>query len=122
MRYNGLRRLISCAIGLSFSASFGAGGFSLSPNFTYYPSVDSSTSPVFRIFDLLRWLLNLFPGHARGGKEPWTADFLELVDLCVADIILLYRDGKAAPKAIDDRGRSVMHHLTRSQVRRLLEA
>ncbi|KAJ0114451.1 hypothetical protein J7T55_010841 [Diaporthe amygdali] len=107
---------------LSFSTSFGAGGFSLSPKFTYYPSVDSSTAPVFRIFNMLHWFLNLFPWNADGATETWTATFLEFVDLCIADIILLYRDGKAAPKAIDDRGRSVMHHLTQSKVRQLLEA
>ena len=127
IRFAGLRRLISCAVGLSFSTSFGAGGFSLSPNFTYYPSVNSSTAPVFRILDLLHWFLVLLPDPNpfrtcppdQKKIEAWAESFLEFIDLCVYNIIFLYTREKAAPRAIDEYGRSVLHHLSRSQVRHL---
>lgn len=127
IRFSGLRRLISCAVGLSFSTSFGAGGFSLSPNFTYYPSVNSSTAPVFRILDLLHWFLVLLPDPCEPRTSPpdqkkidaWAGSFLKFIDICVENIMVLYRREKAAPRAIDEHGRSVLHHLSRSQVRSL---
>lgn len=125
VRFAGLRGLISCAVALSFSASFGAGGFSLSPNFAYYPSVNSSMAPVFRIMDLLHWFLVLLPlpvgwdTHPRDPKvtEAFAQSFLDFIDLCVDYIMFLYEKEKAAPRAIDEYGRSVLHHLSRSQVR-----
>lgn len=119
IRFAGLRGLINCAVGLSFSASFGAGGFSLSPNFTYYPSINSSTAPVFRILNLLDWFFWLILCSEETATEPSARTVLEFVDLCIADIIYLYREGKAAPHAIDEFGRSALHHFAQSQVRRL---
>lgn len=121
VRYTGLRRLISLAVGLSFSTSFGAGGFSLSPTFTYYPSVDSSTAPVFRILDLLHWFLEFLPFPVETATEALASTLLGFIDLCVANIFRLYMDGKAAPQAIDELGRSAMHYLSRTQVRHQCE-
>lgn len=129
IRFSGLRGLFSCAVGLSFSASFGAGGFSLSPNFTYHPAVSSSTAPEFRIMDLLHWFLLLFPREQRQSSRPYQGEmeearaksFLDFIDLCADNIMLLYRRGKASPQAIDEYGRSILHHLSRNQVRHLRE-
>lgn len=121
VRFNGLRGLISYAVGLSFSSSFGAGGFSLSPNFTYYPSVNSSTMPVFRIMDLLHWFLTLIPRYALYPDQTEVKEgaqtILHFIDLCVDNIMFLYTREKASPRAIDECGRSALHHLSRSQVR-----
>lgn len=125
VRFAGLRGLISCAVGLSFSSSFGAGGFSLSPNFTYYPSVNSSTAPVFRIMNLLQWFLMLLPCPLelqtscpdQTEVEEWAQSFLTFIDICIGNIMLLYEREKAAPRAIDEYGRSILHHLSESQVR-----
>lgn len=121
IRFAGLRGLINCAVGLSFSTSFGAGGFSLSPSFTYYPSVNSSTAPVFRILDLLRWFFKLLPFPVETATEALASTLLGFIDICIANIFRLYMDGKAAPQAIDELGRSAMHHLSRTQVRHQCE-
>lgn len=125
VRFAGLRGLISCAVALSFSASFGAGGFSLSPNFTYYPSVNSSTTPVFRVMDLLHWFLVLMPCPLQmqiscpdqTEVDEWVQSILDFIDLCMDNISFLYEREKASPRAIDEFGRSILHHLSRTQVR-----
>lgn len=103
--YTGLRRLVNRAVEFSFSYSFGAGGYSLSPNFTYYPCIDRARDPVFRILRLIKVIhrSSLWPG------ESSPHDFFEL---CIAEIVRLYRHGKASPKAVDNDGRGVLHHLT----------
>lgn len=116
LRYSGLRRLIECAIGLSFSSSFGAGGFSVSPGFTYYPSVDSSKAPVFRILDLMYWFLWSITGTPEEATEDLAMNWVEFIELCVANVMQLYREGKASPKSIDSCGRSAMHHLVQIMV------
>lgn len=81
--------------------------------------------------DLLHWFLVLLPypdedpyhyrprNHAK--MELWAQIFLDFIDLCVANIIILYKKEKASPRAIDEYGRSALHHLSRSQVRRVRE-
>lgn len=51
--------------------------------------------------------------------EAVSNDLLQFVDLCAENIMLLYRKGKASPRATDEYGRSIMHHLSRSPVRNL---
>lgn len=99
--FNGLHRVINRAVELSFSYSFGAGGCSLSPGFTYYPSIDGKRDPAFRIISLMDVFLKSDPPNR------WLeTDFLESA---IESIILLYRHGKASPKALDQHGRSILH-------------
>lgn len=100
--FKGLQGLISRAIEISFSYSFGAGGGSLSPSFTYYPTIDRRRDPAFRIMSLFNWAcLKLHEGES--GVE-------EFLEQCLESIALLYRRGKASPKAVDLYGRSVLHY------------
>lgn len=100
--FKGLQGLISRAIEISFSYSFGAGGGSLSPSFTYYPTIDRRRDPAFRIMSLFNWAcLELYEGDS--GVE-------EFLEQCLENIALLYRRGKASPKAVDLYGRSVLHY------------
>lgn len=103
LAFKGLQGLINRAIEVSFSYSFGAGGCSLSPGFNYYPTVDRRRDPAFRIMGLYRWAnLNM------RGSESCVGRFLEQ---CLENMALLYRHGKASPKAVDQYGRGVLHYL-----------
>ncbi|KAK8133585.1 hypothetical protein PG984_005597 [Apiospora sp. TS-2023a] len=52
-KYTGLTRLLYSIVGASFTLTSGAGGFSIGANLTYYPTVDSSSDPSFRILSLI---------------------------------------------------------------------
>ena len=97
LTYVGLRRLLNSAVQLSFAISSGAGGWSLSPNFTYFPIVNSETAPAFRILSLL------FHSGCSG----------ELIPLAVSAVLKLFRAKKASPRAVDADNRSLVYHLTR---------
>lgn len=103
--FKGLQALINSAIEVSFSYSFGAGGCSLSPGFNYYPTIDRRRDPAFRIMALFsRAILELGP------DEPDLGDFLEQ---CMENMTLLYRRGKASPRAVDLYGRGILHYFDR---------
>lgn len=102
--FKGLHRLINRAIEVSFSYSFGAGGCSLDPRFNYYPTVDRRCDPAFRIMGLFSWACSVM-----SGKESDRGEFLEQ---CMENMALLYRRGKASPKAVDLYGRGVLHYFS----------
>lgn len=104
--FTGLRGLINRAIEVSFSSSFGAGGCSLSPGFTYYPSIDRRRDPAFRIVGLMSW------AGRRIAYSPVPAQFVEFWELCMVNMVLLYRQGKVSPKAVDLYGRGVLHYFS----------
>lgn len=103
--FKGLQGLMNRAIEVSFSYSFGAGGGSLSPGFNHYPTIDRRRDPAFRIMSLFSYAcLDLDEGDS--GVE-------EFLEQCLENIALLYRRGKASPKAVDLYGRSVLHYFAR---------
>lgn len=57
LKYNGLARMLNWVINVSFAWTSGAGGFSISPNFTYHPTVDIDSAAAFRIIGLIRGVL-----------------------------------------------------------------
>lgn len=100
--FKGLQGLINRAIEVSFSYSFGAGGGSMSRGFTYFPTIDRRRDPAFRIMSLFSYAcLKMYEDHST------VEEFLEQ---CLENIALLYRRGKASPKAVDLYGRSVLHY------------
>ncbi|KAI7785975.1 uncharacterized protein LA080_005636 [Diaporthe eres] len=106
--FKGLQGLIDCAIEVSFSYSFGAGGCSLSPGFNCYPTIDRRRDPAFRIMGLSSWACSRMDE-----KDPSLGEFLEQ---CLETIALLYRRGKASPKAVDLYGRGVLHYFESSSI------
>ena len=58
LTFTGLRRLLNSAIKLSFAIPSGAGGWSLSPSFTYFPTVNAKNRPSFQsnVPAWLRWV------------------------------------------------------------------
>jgi hypothetical protein len=104
LTYTGLRHLLNSAVQLSFAMSWGAGAWSLSPGFTYYPSVDSETAPAFRILTLVT--------EARfGGALRNVGLWEELSHSAVSAILGLFRAKKASARAVDADNRSLVHHL-----------
>ncbi|KAI1073364.1 hypothetical protein F5B20DRAFT_567325 [Whalleya microplaca] len=103
LTYTGLRALVNNAIRFSFLVSSGAGGFSISPNVTYYPTVDQASSPTFRILYSLK--LNALKLVS---KTQWD----ELIGLSLRQIWRAFRDGKASPQDVDQFDRSLLHELT----------
>lgn len=102
--YTGLRRLLKSAVQLSFEMSWGAGAWSLSPSFTYYPSVDSRTEPAFRILSML-WDMWLPLGLARN------AAWEKVTISATSAISRLFRANKTSPWAVDENNQSLVHHL-----------
>lgn len=101
--FKGLQGLINRAVEVSFSYSFGAGGCSLSPGFNYFPTVDRRRDPAFRIMNLFSWAVT-----SPDKPEPKFEEFLEQ---CMESMALLYRRGKASPRAVDLYGRGVLHYI-----------
>ncbi|KAF4432636.1 Ankyrin repeat-containing domain [Fusarium acutatum] len=115
LTYIGLRYFLNSAIQLSFSIRSGAGGWSLGPNFTYYPMVDSRSAPAFRMLNLLMgsWF-GLSPSPGLNGlldSTPWRANLLPSV---VSSILNLFRAKKASPRAVDDYNKSLVHYVADS--------
>ncbi|KAI3574497.1 hypothetical protein IWW34DRAFT_705998 [Fusarium oxysporum f. sp. albedinis] len=112
LTYVGLRALLNSALQFSFTIRSGAGGWSLGPNFTYYPIVDSESAPAFRMLSLLM----------RSRHYPWyeykDRGFLEdgawreeLVPSVVSSILRLFRAKQASPRAVDDQNQSLVYHV-----------
>jgi hypothetical protein len=99
LTYTGLRRLLNLTVQVSFSITSGAGGGSLSPRFTYFPTVNSREAPAWRMLDLL--------------LNPWLSaqSWEKLVSMVVPSIITLFRAKKASPRAVDEENRSLVHIL-----------
>ncbi|KAI1353960.1 hypothetical protein F5Y01DRAFT_312221 [Xylaria sp. FL0043] len=101
VEFTGLRKLFQTAFVLSFFNTHGAGGRSLTPNFTYYPTVDERTAPAFRILRLPLLVIHHDP-------EDKVAKAMTL-RCCLNSIFTLYSRKKASPQDIDSTGQSIMH-------------
>jgi hypothetical protein len=101
LTYTGLQRLLNLAVQLSFTVTSGAGVGSLSPRFTYFPTVDSKTAPAWRMLNLL----------VDSGLQGQLWD--KLASSVVCSIIKLFRTKKASPRAVDAGNRSLVFQLAK---------
>lgn len=108
LSYTGMRAVASWAIVQTFSASSGAGGCSITPSFTYYPTVDRWTSPIFRIIDCLYNRLNDM-GDSRDGMIEENQRYF--IEMCTLRISQLIQDGKASPLDVDSENNSLISTL-----------
>jgi hypothetical protein len=106
LTFTALRGLLNSAVQLSFAMRQGAGGWSFSPTFTYYPTVDSKTAPAFRILSLLQDSLCLYLD-----RVSWRET---LVPSAVCAILRLFQAREATPRAVDADNRSLVHYVTES--------
>ncbi|KAK8877534.1 Ankyrin repeat-containing domain protein [Apiospora arundinis] len=106
LRLVGLTRIVKAAIDISFAMSFGAGGRSISPQFAYYPTVDSDMDPAFRVVGYLREVLSQYP-HMTAAPPFYAA----LEHKALLKILQLFSEGKSSPFAVDSKNRTLMHHV-----------
>ncbi|KAI0975854.1 hypothetical protein F4678DRAFT_418816 [Xylaria arbuscula] len=104
VEYSGLRRMLQTAFAISLISTQGAGGRSIGPNFTYYPTVDERAAPAFRILELTHYM-NLW-GYK---NERNITSTLRTLQYCFDSIFILYSQKRASPKDIDSVGQSLMH-------------
>ncbi|KAK8070639.1 hypothetical protein PG997_010842 [Apiospora hydei] len=102
LRLTGLTHVLKAAVEISFSVSSGAGGRSISPQFTYYPTVDTRMDPAFRVIFCLREVIRQNRCHP--------SFYPALERKAMENIIRLFAEGKSSPLAVDSKNRSLMHH------------
>lgn len=105
VKYTGLKRFLNAAVEFSFAMTSGGGGWSLSPNFRYYPTVDEKTAPAFRIMELI-FRLQRAPWPGQGATPQWHDEF---VALALAKLVKLFKSGRASPLAVDSLNRTLIH-------------
>ncbi|KAK4163435.1 hypothetical protein QBC43DRAFT_319578 [Cladorrhinum sp. PSN259] len=113
---NGLERILSSAIKISFAMHTGAGAWSVTPTFTYYPTVDANQDPAFRIMKLLdctRRILYGPPAFYYANKRYFTQEWPKFVALALVKIISQLRQNKLSPRAVDSRNWTLLHYAAR---------
>lgn len=85
----------------------GAGGFSISPNFTYYTTVDVESDPGFRTLELLTRCI-LF---ANGSINPFAI-------ACFQSLVRLFDDKKAFPAAVTSGNQSLLHSMAKKVLKK----
>ncbi|KAI1125412.1 hypothetical protein F5Y10DRAFT_284276 [Nemania abortiva] len=112
LEFSGLKKVVQKAVVLSFVYTRGAGGGSISPTLTYYPTVDESTAPAFRIVNLASDMIS--------NSSPSSIREVECVLRCCYDnILVLYSKGKASPKDVNSKGESLIHLVAQTVVKLL---
>ncbi|ETS87124.1 hypothetical protein PFICI_00952 [Pestalotiopsis fici W106-1] len=108
VRLLGLRNLLGGAITLSFKLSSGAGGFSISPGFTYYPTVDERNEPAFRILSLMRTVSLDFDSL---GVLEHVGQYKDFMNRAKVKLKELFRNGKSSFLVVNSQNRNLIHAL-----------
>ncbi|KAK8083886.1 hypothetical protein PG996_002667 [Apiospora saccharicola] len=100
IKYTGFASILQAAVDFSFTMTSGAGGFSISPNLTYYTTVtvNHQTDPAFRTLGLLRDCTLFCNG---------SIDHFAIA--CFSKLVRLFDDKKACPAAVTLGNRSLLH-------------
>lgn len=111
LRYTGFQTLLESVVQISFAMRSGAGAWSLSPNFTYYATVDERSAPAFQMVNMLqRSAWSTLSGNNRATIEELSL-WARFVDVVLIDVLNLFRTGKASPLAVDSTNQSLLHHV-----------
>ncbi|OHF02485.1 hypothetical protein CORC01_02180 [Colletotrichum orchidophilum] len=102
LTYTGLARLLKSVIGISLELTSGAGGRSISPRFTYYPTVDADSDPAFRIIRMVEQCC-VRPFHDGTNREPF-------IIACLKKLARLLEEKRTYPTVVDQQNRTLMHH------------
>ncbi|KAK1688422.1 hypothetical protein BDP55DRAFT_629529 [Colletotrichum godetiae] len=106
LKYTGISRLLKSVIDVSFALTSGAGGYSISPSFTYCPTVDRKSDPAFRIIDLIRESIHPSKQH-RPSREAFAT-------ACLKKLARLLEEKQTCPTAVDDQNMTRVHHAASS--------
>ncbi|GJC91410.1 ankyrin repeat-containing protein [Colletotrichum higginsianum] len=98
-----LRGLVSVAVATTLSSARGAGGFSISPVFTYAPVRDNS--PAFEVVSVLESAseLTLYGELSRGA-------YSDLASRAVRTLQVIFRTKRASPFDLDVTGRNLLYY------------
>lgn len=96
LTFSGLRSYLSTAISIGFYTSRGAGGYSISPVLRYQRTVESATSPAFKVVDVVTdsW-------YFLGRLSP-------VVEKALVKLRDIYATGQAFPTDLDEDGATVL--------------
>ncbi|KAK0368494.1 hypothetical protein CLIM01_14151 [Colletotrichum limetticola] len=100
LKYTGVSRLLKSLIEISLVLTSGAGGCSISPSFTYYPTADVKSDPAFRLIDLMT---RSYLGRNKRNRE-------RFFTACFRKLAKLFEERRTYPTVVDDRNRTLMHH------------
>ncbi|KAK8036447.1 hypothetical protein PG991_001584 [Apiospora marii] len=104
--FYGLVHLMNVMLNISFHITSGAGGRSISPTFTYYPTVDRKSDPGFRVVDA-------FPSdliaHKMHCLDRCSSCMTTVGKMAVKKLKGLFFAGKSSPKAVDTENQSLLH-------------
>ncbi|EXL79303.1 hypothetical protein FOPG_06816 [Fusarium oxysporum f. sp. conglutinans race 2 54008] len=105
LRLSSIVRVINKAVELTLRTTGGAGGFSISPSFTYFAEVDENRSPAFRVFDIL--MRNSFSTQwaMKNCPEPFFKSI-------IVKLKAIFNTGTAMPTDLGPQGCSLLHRLT----------
>lgn len=98
--------VVNAALQLCFSATRGAGGFSISPWIAFHAVVDEKISPAFRLASLFDHIER----HNCKDREDMTARKM-VSEAVLMQFLKLYMTGRESPSDVNIRGENVMHLL-----------
>ncbi|KAK8093330.1 hypothetical protein PG997_000015 [Apiospora hydei] len=108
-RVTGLAQsIMKGVIEATFDMTSGAGGWSISPGFRYYPTVNGDDDPAFQILGLVGILLGELKN--RTSKSPKSLELIASFHRVAMDkMSYLFRSGKTSPLVVDSQNQSLMH-------------
>ncbi|KAI1180360.1 hypothetical protein F4777DRAFT_598287 [Nemania sp. FL0916] len=106
--FTGLQRLLSTAVSVGCSLTYGAGGGSISPVFRYCAMVDREQSPAFRIAYLMNAAIDELTLEGQVVEDKTFHDFLLYG---VSQMKAVYANGIASPSDVDITGATVVDNL-----------
>lgn len=95
LTFSGLRSYLSAAISIGFYTSRGAGGYSISPVLRYQRTVESATSPAFKVIQIVQ-IAQISRGSAA------------VVEKALEKLQEIYATGQAFPTDLDEDGATVL--------------
>ncbi|KAF4457900.1 hypothetical protein F53441_253 [Fusarium austroafricanum] len=104
IRFTGLASLLKRGIEVSFSSRAWAGGFSISPSFTYFPVVDPDVAPAFLVMYLL--------GRASWFKEIDETRSKAILSATQQKLQELFCSGRASPNDVTQDNYTLLHYLS----------
>lgn len=114
---NSLAKILGVAIELSFCVRSGAGGWGISPSFTYHPTVDRNSAPAFRILELLQKACRVLSERTPTcTREYDMASRDRFAHSALQSIIRLFKSNtpKASPLDVDSFGQSLIYYAARN--------
>jgi hypothetical protein len=103
MTYNRVAYILDTAIRISFSVKSGAGGFSISPMFTYYATIDEFNAPAFQVVRIMSQFLS-----SNQFKSFKKLSVRRLLDGGLIKIGKMFREGKASPSDVNSQNQTLM--------------